>query len=87
MRVHGLAVQQERLLGQGHEFHGPFLNPDVPTPECVEWLLTTSIFLTDVMLFTNPRFHFSMLTSQSFHFVSKGVPSFPSFLTKGFLHF
>ena len=54
MRVHGLAVQQERFLGQGHEFHEPFLNPDVPTPECVEWL-TTSIFLIDVMLFTNPR--------------------------------
>ena len=55
MRVHGLAVQQERFLGQGHDFHESSLNPDVPTPECVEWLLTTSIFLIDVMLFTNPR--------------------------------
>ena len=44
MRVHGMAVQQERRSGRGHEFYEPFPNPDVPTPECVERLLTTSVF-------------------------------------------
>ena len=87
MRVHGLAVQQERFLGQGHEFHESFLNPDVPTPECVEWLLTTSIFLIDVMLFTNFRSLLCAYLLVVSLFIERRsfLPLF--FFTKDFLHF
>lgn len=77
MQVHGLAVQQERFSGRGHEFYEPFPNPDVPTPECVQWLLTTSGFLMNVMLFTNLRLLLSLLPCLSAMY--RGVPSFPSF--------
>lgn len=39
MRVHWMAVQQERLSGRGRECYEPFPNPNVLTPECVAWLL------------------------------------------------
>lgn len=35
MRVHRMAVQQERLSGRGHECYEPFPYPNVLTPERV----------------------------------------------------
>lgn len=76
-KFHGLAVQQERFSGRGHEFYEPFPNPDVPTPECVQWLLTTSGFLMNVMLFTNIGLLLSLLPC--LFAMYRSVRSFPNF--------
>ena len=75
-----MAVQQERLSERGHECYEPFPNPNVPTPECVAWLLVAWVFTIDVMLFTNLRLlQCSCLPSFSSLCTAEGVPSSPSF--------
>ena len=53
MRIHGMAVQHERLSERGHEVYEPYPSPNVPTPQCVEWLLAASVFLIYVTLSSN----------------------------------